>query len=366
MLEELEERCVLSTDTTVASINPAEPTLGLADAMTASLPKNDPSVVFLGDSITWGFAYGSGAPIWAAFLAPLGAVDYGIPGQTTQSLLYQLSLGQLNGIQPSMVVLTIGTNNLLEGDSPQTTAAGIVADVQAIHSSLPRTQVLVLGVPPGGQGPFNPYRLEVNETGALVSQSLNGDPSATFMDIAPTFEQPDGSISPAVMADSIHPTQQGYIDWAAFLMAPLAQVSLAKLASAPHPSVGTLSSLGVPRDFSLTMPGDLHSTIAPLPTTTATTAPPLSPPSDTTPPLAQPGALPPTMLQDSGDSIAPVFPTSSTNTAPPSAPPPGTLPGVVGSAAIPPVALDHFEEIHALVMSLVRASTWMSSTPTTI
>src|SRR5579859_6893588 len=78
----LEERCVLSADTTVPAVNPLDPAIGAADVVVAALPKGNPSVVFLGDSITWGFAYGSGAPIWAAMLAPLGAVDYGIPGQT--------------------------------------------------------------------------------------------------------------------------------------------------------------------------------------------------------------------------------------------------------------------------------------------
>jgi lysophospholipase L1-like esterase len=225
-LEMLEDRCLLSAVTTVPSLASANTLTGLADAYMAALPKENPNIVFLGDSITSGFAYSSGALVWSAFWAPAGAVDYGVPGQTTQTLLYQLSLGQLVGIHPSVVVLTIGTNNLWEGDSPQATAAGIVADVHAIEAYLPAAQVLVLGVPPGGASPAEAYRLEVSQTNALVIQMLAGDPRATFINIAPALEQPDGTISHYTLSDYIHPTILGYLDLTEALAAPIVEAYL--------------------------------------------------------------------------------------------------------------------------------------------
>jgi lysophospholipase L1-like esterase len=182
--------------------------------------------VFLGDSITAGYAYGTGAPVWSTFIAPLGAADYGVGDQTTQSLLYQISLGQLVGINPSVVVLNVGTNNLWEGDTPQATAAGVLADVSAIHRYLPAAQVLVLGVPPGGPRPNDPYRQQANQTDALVSQMLAGDPRATFVNIAPGLEQPDGTISNLFLFDSIHPTDLGYLGMTVVLLGPLDQALL--------------------------------------------------------------------------------------------------------------------------------------------
>ena len=360
-LEALEERCVLSADTTVPAINPLDPAIGAADVMMASLPKGDPSVVFLGDSITWGFAYGSGAPIWSSVLAPRGAVDYGIPGQTTQSLLYQLSQGQLSGIQPSMVVLTIGTNNLLEGDSPQATAAGILANVRTIHSFLPRTQILVLGTPPGGYGPFDPYRIEVKQTEALVSQGLAGDSKATFVNIAPVLEQPDGSISPAVLSDSIHPTQQGYIDWMAALLPRLPQTSFAPVVPvgqlddilrnlAPSDSIVPSPQAHSGRNQLIVLPSDSISSA----NTTA--------PSQSSAPVVLPADLPSTTLGGSDRAVMAAEPSPSTNIAPPAA----TLPATVGPVFIPPTALDYLEETHALGIAVVRATTWMSSRAATI
>src|SRR5579871_6868260 len=122
-LEALEERLVLSeTTTTIPAFADIPSIIGIPDVIMASLPKGNPSVIFLGDSISYGFAYGTGSAIWSAFMAPLGAADFGVSGQTTESLLFQLSLGQLAGINPSVVVLDIGGNNLLHGDSSQATA----------------------------------------------------------------------------------------------------------------------------------------------------------------------------------------------------------------------------------------------------
>src|SRR5262245_55175349 len=97
-LEALEDRCVLSNTTTIPAFADIPSIVAYPDVLMALQTKGNPSVVFVGDSISFGYAFGEGAPVWAAFMAPLGMADYGIPGQTTQSLLFQLSLGQLAGI----------------------------------------------------------------------------------------------------------------------------------------------------------------------------------------------------------------------------------------------------------------------------
>jgi lysophospholipase L1-like esterase len=212
-VEVLETRCLPSSTTTVPPLAEIPPAIALMDILFAAQPnKGDPSGVFVGDSISFYFAYGPGAPVWAAYMAPLGMVDYGVGGQTTQSLLFQLSLGQLAGIHPAVVVLDIGGNNLLQGDTPQATAAGVLADVAMIHQYQPQAQVVVLGILPGEQSPSNPYRAEGAQTNQLVSQMLASDPHVTYLDLGSIFLQPDGTISSSMMFDYIHPTEQGYLD----------------------------------------------------------------------------------------------------------------------------------------------------------
>ncbi|HEY7424177.1 MAG TPA: GDSL-type esterase/lipase family protein [Gemmataceae bacterium] len=225
-VEALEDRRMMSANTTAPTPNNSFPFVGLGDMLMASQPKTPANIVFLGDSIDWGYQYGAGAPVWSAVMAGTATVDYGVIGQTTQNLLFQLSLGQLVGIHPSVIVLTIGTNNLSEGDTPQATAAGILADLNNIHLFAPQAQVLVLGVPPGGASPNDPYRIAVDQTNALVSQQLTGDAHATFFNIAPAFEQGDGSISNLVLFDYIHPTTLGYADMTVALLPAIAQANL--------------------------------------------------------------------------------------------------------------------------------------------
>src|SRR6516165_5264315 len=79
-VEELEERCVLSADTTVAAPDSPFSFTAPGDVMVAMQPKRNPGIVFLGDSITWGLASGMGAPVWSSVMAPHGAADYGVSG----------------------------------------------------------------------------------------------------------------------------------------------------------------------------------------------------------------------------------------------------------------------------------------------
>ena len=199
--------------------------IAVTDYLFATAQKGNPAVVFLGDSISWEYAYGSGSAVWSAYMAPLNMASYGVIGQTTQSLLYEFSLGLLNGINPAVVVLDIGGNNLLQGDTPQATADGIVADVAAIHQALPLAQILVLGVLPGMESPNAPYRLEGTETDQLAAQMLAGDSYATFENIGSVFLQPDGTISSSIMSDYIHPTQLGYLELTSVLL-PVIEQSL--------------------------------------------------------------------------------------------------------------------------------------------
>lgn len=219
---------MLSADPTVPAPLDPNSIVEWWDATMVAQPKSNPSVVFVGDSITWGYEYGTGAPVWSAYLNPLSAADYGVPSQTTETLLFQLSLGQLTGMSPSVVVLMIGTNNLIQDhDTPQQTTAGILADINAIHLYQPQAQVLVLGVPPGEASPNDPYRAAVSQTDALVSQEVAGDPRATFVNIAPAFVQSDGSIPDSILFDGIHPTEQGYLNMTNVLLAPMVDAAMA-------------------------------------------------------------------------------------------------------------------------------------------
>src|SRR5438105_1138741 len=86
-VEQLEERCVLSTlgNPALLPIPGGSPSWIGRFVQLATAPRRDRAVVFLGDSITEGFAVGRGAPVWSTNMAPLGAANFGISGNTTQN-----------------------------------------------------------------------------------------------------------------------------------------------------------------------------------------------------------------------------------------------------------------------------------------
>ena len=165
-------------------------------------------VLFLGDSITDFLADGAGQSVWDTWFAPLGAEDFAIGGLTTSQVLWQVQAGEVALAAPRVVVLMIGTNNLGGGQSPQDTAAGIAKIVAEMQTQLPKTQILLLGLLPRGQSPDDPLRAKVAQVNTLIA-GLEGK-GVTFLDVGADFLQSDGTLSPRVMPDFLHPSLLGY------------------------------------------------------------------------------------------------------------------------------------------------------------
>ncbi len=194
--------------------------LGRQAQIAARAAQGHANVVFLGDSITDFLESGAGQPVWQSALAPLGAVDFAVSGVTTSQLLWQVETGQVAAVTPDVVVLQIGTNNLGQGQTPLDTAAGIATIVSHIVAQLPRTRILLLGILPRGQSPSDPLRLEVAEVNRLLATRADGR-LVRYLDVGPAFLQPDGTISPAVMPDFLHPSALGYQIFTSALMPSL-------------------------------------------------------------------------------------------------------------------------------------------------
>ena len=90
------------------------------DAMLRRALQGDVDVLFLGDSITQGWADNA---VWKQRYVLRKPANFGIGGDTTQNVLWRIENGALVGIDPKVVVLLIGTNNLgIHDDSPDDVA----------------------------------------------------------------------------------------------------------------------------------------------------------------------------------------------------------------------------------------------------
>jgi lysophospholipase L1-like esterase len=184
-------------------------------------------VLFLGDSITdaWGGEghnpKAAGHEAFEKEFLPLKAANFGIGGDRTQHVLWRLQNGELEGIQPKVVMLMIGTNNSNRNDNTaEEIADGITAIVKEIHKRSPATRVLLLGVFPRGEKP-NKQRDKIKEVNTIISKLDDGGKTVKYLDIGSKFVQEDGTISKAIMPDFLHLSPKGYQIWADAVKGPI-------------------------------------------------------------------------------------------------------------------------------------------------
>jgi lysophospholipase L1-like esterase len=164
-------------------------------------------LLFLGDSITQGWHDND---VWKRFYGPRNAANFGIGGDRTQHVLWRIQNGELDGIEPRVVVLMIGTNNA-DSATAQEIARGVTAIVEEVRHRLPRTKVLLLGVFPRRDKPA--IQPKIDQVNAFLTRLDDGS-HVEFLDIGKAFLEPNGSISREVMPDLLHLSQKGYRIWA--------------------------------------------------------------------------------------------------------------------------------------------------------
>jgi beta-glucosidase len=187
--------------------------------MLAREKKPDLQLVFLGDSITmmWRSQSGfeGGTRVWEKYYAPLHAGNFGISGDRTEHLLWRLTEGgDLDGLNPKVLVLLIGINNLLQKqNTPPDVAAGIKTIVDYLKVKLPHTRILLLGLFPLWEKPDHPHRQWVKDVNVLI-QPLSDRQRVWYLDLGDKFVEPDGTITREKLRDLLHLSEKGYWIWA--------------------------------------------------------------------------------------------------------------------------------------------------------
>ncbi len=181
-------------------------------------------VLFLGDSITdaWGGeGHGQNSPgskLFAEKFVPLKAANFGIGGDRTQHILWRLQNGELQGINPKVVMLMIGTNNSNGKDNTSSEISdGVKAIVGEIQKQSPSTKVLLLAIFPRATGrdlDLQKIQTEkINQVNEAIAK-LNDGKKVKFLDINKNFFDADGSIPRDLMPDQLHLSPKGYSLWA--------------------------------------------------------------------------------------------------------------------------------------------------------
>lgn len=174
-------------------------------------------LVFIGDSITHGWERGNDEieAIWEKNFGRHGALNLGYGGDRTEHVLWRLENGEIDGYQPKVAVIMIGTNNTgHRQEKPEYTAAGVKAIVEKLHEKHPETKILLLAIFPRGATPEDELRKLNTAANKLIEQHVKDKDYVTFLSINDKFLEEDGTLPKSIMPDLLHPKEEGYKIWA--------------------------------------------------------------------------------------------------------------------------------------------------------
>src|SRR5882762_3300177 len=206
-----------------------------ADATVQPAAKDEKRVVFMGDSITDMWVQ----PQFGGFFPGKPYIDRGISGQTTPQMLIRFRPDVVS-LQPSIVVILAGTNDIAGNTGPMT--------LQAIEDNLASMFDLAhangIRVVFASVLPISDY--EKNKDGQQIIRSKQRPPEqitslndwmkkyaaahgGIYLDYFSAMADDKGFLKEELSEDGLHPNQKGYD-----VMAPLAEKAIAAALRSPR------------------------------------------------------------------------------------------------------------------------------------
>jgi lysophospholipase L1-like esterase len=113
---------------------------------------------------------------------------------------------------PRVVVLYPGENDLARGTEPETIGSGFVTFYQTIHTALPDTRIVAIGLKP------TPARWQLTDkmhrANKLIRSYCESHPSCVYVDVWPDMLGADSRPRPELfVADGQHMSPEGYKIW---------------------------------------------------------------------------------------------------------------------------------------------------------
>ncbi len=185
-------------------------------------------VYLLGDSITrrWGaLDYPDFLAHWTKTFHGWNAADFGWGGDRTENILWRLENGELDGVNPKVIVLLAGTNNVGKEPGDDARIADVTRGLQAIVDACRKkapgaTLVLTAIFPRNDNAAVMPTIDRIN---ANLAKMADGK-SIRFLDVNSGLADAKGVLHEGVMTDGLHPSLTGYEIWAAGLKPVLAEL----------------------------------------------------------------------------------------------------------------------------------------------
>jgi lysophospholipase L1-like esterase len=179
--------------------------------------KGPTDILLVGDSITqqWGSPLDQGTlnDAWKKHFGDYKTINIGIGGDKTQNVLWRLDHGGVEGLEPRLVIVMIGNNNMFF--TPETgieaAAKGIQMCVANVRDQFPKADVILAKILPC-HAPGKSFYEDIKKTNdALDPLKIDSDPKVRILDLTNDFLNADGTIKKTLYTpDNIHLSLAGY------------------------------------------------------------------------------------------------------------------------------------------------------------
>jgi len=177
-------------------------------------------VYFVGDSIArrWGATdYPELLANWTQNFFGWNAADFGWGADRIENILWRLENGELEGVQPKVIVILAGTNNI--GSQPgdpgkvDDIVRGLEALVASCRRQAPRAVIVLTAIFPRNDNMA--VMPEIDRVNARLAPLADGR-TVRFLNVNDRLADANGRLVDGVMneRDKLHPTLKGYQVWA--------------------------------------------------------------------------------------------------------------------------------------------------------
>lgn len=178
-------------------------------------------IYFEGDSITrrWGATdYPDFLAHWRKNFFGWNAANFGWGADTVQNILWRLENGELDGVNPKVIVLLAGTNNVgtsvpAGGDEARVAdiSRGIKAVLDLLQRKAPDATIILMGIFPRNDNiAVMPTIIRINDAISMFADGRR----IRYLNINDKLANSDGRLYEGMMADGLHPSLKAYQVWA--------------------------------------------------------------------------------------------------------------------------------------------------------
>lgn len=182
-------------------------------------------IYFEGDSITrrWGATdYPEFLAHWKKNFFGWNAADFGWGADTIQNILWRLNNGELDGVNPKIIVLLAGTNNVgrtMPAGGPSGEEAkvaditkGLKATIDIMRAKAPNATIILTAIFPRNDNIA--VVGTINKINANLAKFADGK-KVRYLNVNDKLADQNGKLFEGMMnADNLHPAIKGYQVWA--------------------------------------------------------------------------------------------------------------------------------------------------------